>query len=306
MKRHITLLTAAALIALAVPHAHALALFGSSLSNAAGRMKSAERLLEKADAAFDRGELAAASNGYARAANKFEDISRDYPDFSDGLPAIRMAYCLDQMLACGGNAPEVKPPSPPAQDGGSAAEAFKAATKDDAGKAENTEEATPEETVEAPYNPRYFAYDFEEARNLIEKGRHADAIEILVPMVKFDPENRQLRMLLAAARLGVGQPSLAVETLEDLRGRREDLPLLLLLSAAYTSSGRYPDALLTLDTAAKRFPAEPDAFSNLAWLTLLMDGDSPEARGLAREYYNQALKRGARHDQALENAIGAN
>lgn len=307
MKRIATLIAAAALVALAAPEARALALFGTSLSNASGRMKSAERLLEKADTAFDRGELQAASNGYARAAEKFAVIARDYPEFSDGLAEIRMAYCVDQMNACGGNQAEPEAATAARKpDGESAADVFKAMTGEAAKEGAGAAAGQPEEAVEAPYNPRYFSYDFEEARNLIEKGRYVDAIEILVPMVKYDADNRQLRMLLATARLGTGQPSLAVETLEDLRGRREDLPLLLLISAAYTSCGRYPDALLALDTAAKRFPSEPDAYYNLAWLTLLMDGGSAEAKQLSREYYNQSLKRGARRDTALENSLGMN
>lgn len=305
MKRIATLFAASALLALAAPDSSALALFGSSLSNASGRMRSAERLLEKADTAFDRGELQAASNGYARAADKFAGIARDYPDFSDGLPEIRMAYCIDQMNACGGGSPAEPVAAGRKPDGESAAEVFKAMAGE-AAKEGDAAAGQPEEAAEAPYNPRYFSYDFEEARNLIEKGRCADAIEILVPMVKYDADNRQLRMLLATARLGTGQPSLAVETLEDLRGRREDLPLLLLISAAYTSCGRYPDALLALDTAAKRFPSEPDAYYNLAWLTLLMNGGSDEAKRLSREYYNQSLKRGARRDTALENSLGLN
>lgn len=309
MKNSTLTIAAAALAASVALDAGAWALFGSSASNAAGRLKSADSLLEKAEMAFDEGKLEAASNGFARVLEKYRAIERDYPEFSEGIASIRAKYCEDRLAALVADAGFVPEQAEAHQGGGAAAP--DPASAADAFRIANGEPVThdaaatnSEESAESSYNPRYLQYDFSEARDLVAKGRHADAIDILVPMVKFDPDNRQIRMLLAAARLGAGQPEMAIATLEDLRGRREDLPLLLLISAAYTSAGRYPEALLCLDSAAKLAPGEPDAFSNLAWLTLLMDGNSAEARTVADGYYKQALRRGALKDPALEGAIG--
>lgn len=318
-------------IALAAQTAGAWSLFGTSSSNAAGRLKSADRLLEKADTAFEEGDVAAAGKGYVRALEKYRVIAKDYPEFNDGIAAIRVDYCISQLAECGvtPEGEEMTPGDAARQEDGKATAKEDAATPPQAAvapsdaaslfRAMSGEPAPADgndadaggdtdgdaETPATTYNPRYLAYDFGEARELVEQGRHADAIDILVPMVKFDPENRQFRMLLAAARLGAGQSELAITALEDLRGRREDFPLLLLISAAYTSAGRYTDALLALDTAAKLAPGEPDPYSNLAWLTLLMNGQTPEAISLAAGNYKQALKRGAARDPALEAIIGA-
>lgn len=310
---------------LAARQSSAWSLFGSSESKAAGRMKSADRLMEKADIAFEEGRIATASNGYARAIGKYRAIDGDYPGFNGDLALIRIEYCEERIAECATldgftpgdgtlvatpsatNQVEASPEQPaepapvPSLGTDSAAEAFYAASGETPPPPATAPEA---DTPPAPaYNPRYFAYDFGEASDLVSKGHCADAIDILVPMVKYDPDNRQLRMLLASARLGAGQSDMAVATLEDLRGSRQDLPLLLMLAAAYTSAGRYPEALLALDSAVKLAPGEPDAFSNLAWLTLLMDGDSPESRNVADGYYQQALRRGAATDVALEGAI---
>lgn len=343
MKTRFKILASALAIAFAAQTVSAWSLFGISSSNAAGRLKSADALLEKADMAFEAGDYATASSNYERALSKYNVIDRDYPEFNDGISTIRIEYCEAQIAQCsmaltGDSMPTAEPqavaapaqpsasvpattPAPAtamptvatpaatkpvtleAQSISEAAAAFRNAT----GEAQPTPQAKSAEvepSADAPYNPRYLAFDFGEARELIERGRHADAAEILIPMVKADPENRQFRMLLAAARLGSGHPELAITALEDLRGRREDLPLLLLFAAAYTSAGRYPDALLALDTAVRLAPGEPDAFSNLAWLALIMDGNTPEARTNAEGYYQQALRRGAARDTTLEAAIG--
>lgn len=338
MKTRFKILAFALAIAFAAQTVSAWSLFGISSSNAAGRLKSADALLEKADMAFEAGDYATASDNYERALSKYNVIDRDYPEFNDGISTIRIEYCEAQIAQCsmaltGDSMPTAEPQAvaAPAQpsDSASASTPAPAPAKPAAAKPVTVEaqsiseaaaafrnatgEAQPppqakaaevEPSADAPYNPRYLAFDFGEARELIERGRHADAAEILIPMVKADPENRQFRMLLAAARLGSGHPELAITALEDLRGRREDLPLLLLLAAAYTSAGRYPDALLALDTAVRLAPGEPDAFSNLAWLALIMDGNTPEARTNAEGYYQQALRRGAARDTTLEAAIG--
>ena len=314
MKTRFKIIAFALAIAFAAQTVSAWSLFGISSSNAAGRLKSADALLEKADMAFEAGDYATASDNYERALSKYNVIDRDYPEFNDGISTIRIEYCEAQIAQCsmaltGDSVPTAEPqavaaPAQPSASVPATTPAPAPAMPTVAKPAPQAKAAEVEPSADAPYNPRYLAFDFGEARELIERGRHADAAEILIPMVKADPENRQFRMLLAAARLGSGHPELAITALEDLRGRREDLPLLLLLAAAYTSAGRYPDALLALDTAVRLAPGEPDAFSNLAWLALIMDGNTPEARTNAEGYYQQALRRGAARDTTLEAAIG--
>ncbi len=304
MKKSLLILAAIA-CALLAPDARAFSLFGSSAGNAAGRMKSADKLLEKADQAFDDGKYEAASNAYERLVSKYRRVEEDNPEYQDGLPTIRVAYCLARLAECGAALgdiplPEPEAPSPddPSGEPESAAAAFKAATGEKASPQEEADEE--DEPEEKPYDPRNFVYDFNEAREQLDNGNAKGAIDLLVPLIRHDPGNRQVRMLLAAAHIRTGRHDQAIAALEDLRGRREDLPLLLLIGGAYAAAGRYPEAMLSLESARKLAPADPDPLTNLAWLALLANKDAATARREAAIYYRESLKRGGAHDPTLD------
>ena len=280
--------------------AQAWSLFGSSEGNTQSRIKAADKLLEKADIAFGEAKYAPASNGYARAMERYQAIDRDDPKFGDGLPAIRVAYCADQIDQCAMAATGLPLAAVGGESGARTYGTEETSAKDAFLGADGQAEGRKGEEEPVAYDPRNFAYDFAEARDLVGRGRAAEAIDVLVPMVRYDAGSRPVRMLLAAARLRAGQTDLAIATLEDLRGRREDLPLLLLIAGAYASAGRYPDALFSLDAAVKLAPADPDPYLNLAWLTLVMNESDPSVAKVASDYYRQALKRGAQRDAALE------
>ena len=157
---------------------------------------------------------------------------------------------------------------------------------------------------ERPADARNYIHDFNEARVLVEEGFLSEAIDILIPLLRQDPGNRSLRLMIAIVRTRQGRFDEAIGALEDLRGRQEDLPILLAISGAYLGAGRYPDALLALDRAIKIAPDDPNAYSNLAWLSLVMPGSGRDALANAEAYYRQAIKRGAARDRALEKRIG--
>lgn len=284
----------------------AVSLFGGSLKS---RLKSADGLLEKSDGAFYGGDFSSASNGYSRAMEKYLNISSKDPAFESGLPAIRAKYCRDQIIQCISNltGEEYRLEEPEEEDGKAARTAKEAFESLGGNEAEAAQENAAAEDdggeAELPsYDRRDFIPDFNEARELIERGKAQDAIEILIPMVNFDANNREVRMLLAAARLKNNQADLAAAALEGLRGQKSDLPVMLLLSAAYARQRRYPDALRILDDAVKHSPLDPAAYSNLAWLYLAMSSD----KAAAGAYYKRALSLGGERDLGLESAIGAN
>ena len=154
-----------------------------------------------------------------------------------------------------------------------------------------------------PYDPRNFTHDFAEAKTMLEDGNLSEAAAILIPMLRHDPSNRQVRLLVAIVRTRQGRCDEAIVALEDLRGIREDLPVLLALSGAYMGASRYHDALLALDSAVKLSPSDPNAYMNLAWLTLVMPTDADTLKN-AEIYYRQAIRRGAPRDRSLEARIG--
>ena len=326
-------------------------IFGSREDALKDQLRTGDKLMLKADAAYEAGRMSRAGGYYSRAIQKYEALHKTDPNFMDGLAAIRIAYCAKQYTntlasaeAEAADAAEVEaadaaevgtagaaevskpqaaqaaqpqavpppqpqavqPPQPQAAQAaetsdGTAARPQAAQTAETSDDADVQPQAAP--PPKPPYDPRNFAHDFAEARMLLEDGNLSDAAAVLIPMLRHDPSNRQVRLLLAIVRTRQGRYDEAIVALEDLRGVREDLPVLLALSGAYMGASRYHDALLALDSAVKVKPSDPNAFLNLAWLTLVMPAE-PDTLKNAETYYRQAIRRGAARDRALEARIG--
>ena len=325
-------------------------LFGSREDALKDQLRTGDKLMLKADAAYEAGKMSRAGGYYSRAIQKYEALHKTDPNFMDGLAAIRIAYCAKQYtntlaaaeaeaadadeaegvvaeVGAAGAAEVSKPQAaqaaqPQAAQAAQPQAAQAAATSDgtaaqpQAAQAAETSGGTAAETSDdadvqppaapppkPPYDPRNFAHDFAEARMLLEDGNLSDAASVLIPMLRHDPSNRQVRLLVAIVRTRQGRYDEAIVALEDLRGVREDLPVLLALSGAYMGASRYHDALLALDSAVKVKPSDPNAFLNLAWLTLVMPAE-PDTLKNAETYYRQAIRRGAARDRTLEARIG--
>ncbi len=350
------------LLALVTPHADAWTLFGSKNDALTDRLRSGDKLMLKADSAYEAGKMSRASGYYARAIKKYEALNEADPGFMDGIAAIRIAYCarqytnaLEAVSATEAEAAEkekadettdvkegpdgedrsestaqdtladkgqketgtgesvAEPQTKPIAD--SVANAVAEAVTDKAAvnqKADSPSEEGPDkkelESPPAPpprpaYDPRNFTHDFAEARMLMEDGNYSEAAAVLIPMLRHDPSNRQVRLLIAIVRTRQGRYDEAIVALEDLRGIREDLPILLALSGAYMGVSRYHDALLALDSAIRINPADPNAYMNLAWLTLVMPAEADTLKN-AEIYYRQAILHGAARDRSLEARLG--
>ena len=317
-------------------------IFGSKEDALADKLRAGDKLMLKADEAYKDGKPSRASAYYDRALHKYEALMEADPGFMDGIAAIRIAYCAKQYTnaleavasakaaeAAGAAEPEAagaaevgaadaaevskhpaaQPPHPPAAQAAQppaaqppqpqAAQA--AETSGDA--AAQPPSAAPQPPPKPAYDPRNFTHDFAEAKMMLEDGNLSEAASILIPMLRHDPSNRQVRLLVAIVRTRQGRCDEAIVALEDLRGIREDLPVLLALSGAYVGASRYHDALLALDSAVKLNPSDPNAYMNLAWLTLVMPQDADSLKN-AEIYYRQAIRRGAPRDRSLEARIG--
>ncbi len=91
--RHIavfTLLSAAAL------QSGAWTLFGSKEDALADKLRSGDKYLQKADAAYEDGKMSNAGKYYGRAIQKYEEIKETDPTFMDGIAGIRLDYCAKQ------------------------------------------------------------------------------------------------------------------------------------------------------------------------------------------------------------------
>lgn len=305
--------------------AQAWSLFGSKESNAKDLAGKSDRKMERADTAFDDGKLEDAKKYYEEAVKGYEKVESLVPGFNDGLPEIRIRYCSAQLTnvvaaisaIAATNAPAASVAEKPVADktaSGSgkekdAAEAFGSdgwssgvEYVDQDGN--YVESAAAKTVVEKPvYDKRNFVHDFNEAKELLEDGNLNQAFEILKVLLEADPGNRSVRLMIAILRTRQGRYDEALTALEDLRGRREDLPVLLAISGAYIGKGRYMDALLALDNAEKIAPKDPSVSMNLAWLYLVMPDDDNSAIKKATAYYRLAIKKGAVRDRALEARI---
>lgn len=320
--RHVTFCTVLSALAL---QANAWTIFGSREDSLQDLLRAGDKLMLKAVAANEAGKMERAGGYYRRALQKYEALNKADPGFMDGLAAIRIAYCAKQYTntlaaaeaeaagateAASADVSEVgaagaaevskpqalQPPQPQAAQAAQPQAAQAAETADDS-------VVEPQPPPRPPYNPRNFAHDFAEARMLMEDGNLSEAAAVLIPMLRHDPSNRQVRLLIAIVRTRQGRYDESIVALEDLRGIREDLPVLLALSGAYMGASRYHDALLALDSAIKLNPSDPSAYLNLAWLTLVMPAE-PDTLKNAEIYYRQAIRRGAARDRALEARIG--
>ena len=328
--RHVTFCTVLSALAL---QANAWTIFGSREDSLQDQLRAGDKLMLKADAAYEAGKMERAGGYYRRALQKYEALNESDPGFMDDLAAIRIAYCAKQYTntlaaaeaeAAGAAEAEVagaaeaasadvsevgaagaaevskpqalQPPQPQAAQAAQPQAAQAAETADNS-------VVEPQPPPRPPYNPRNFAHDFAEARMLMEDGNLSEAAAVLIPMLRHDPSNRQVRLLIAIVRTRQGRYDESIVALEDLRGIREDLPVLLALSGAYMGASRYHDALLALDSAIKLNPSDPSAYLNLAWLTLVMPAE-PDTLKNAEIYYRQAIRRGAARDRALEARIG--
>lgn len=285
------------ILAAAAIDAGAWSVFGSKDGAMRNRLSSGDKLMARADEAFDKAELEKACALYQRAIKRFRDIEEIDPLFMDGVAGVRIAYCAGQWT----NAVTAAEAAAAEAGGGEGGET------DDGEEAEE-EPDTPvliknAEPEPPPYDMANFTRDMSEAKMLIEDGNLSAAASLLIPMLRHDPSNREVRLLVAIVRTRQGRFDEAIVALEDMRGRREDLPVLLALSGAYAGAGRHHDALLALDGAIRLAPSDPNAYLNMAWLTLSMPADADTMRN-AEMYYRQAVKRGATRDRTLEARIG--
>lgn len=297
-----------------LPAARAWSLFPDANDRAATLLRRADRVLNQADSAYEGGNPDQARVLYERALKSYEDLHQSMPGLHDGLPRYRVDYCKGQLAsiarmlvdntdegaaraAQAALAPAHTPVTPAAPDPSDLSDPSDPSDRSD----RSDPPAPPPER--SPVDPGRLTADLRQARMLFEDDQLADATRLLVDVLRADPANRSARLLLALARTRQGRCDEALAALEDLRGPREDLPLLLALAAAYCGAGRTFDAMLALDQAIVLAPTHPHAYLNLAWLHLSQNRGA-ESRRDAEAYYRQAVKLGARRDRALEIRLG--
>lgn len=274
-------------------------------SRAEGSFRQADKLLARADSLYEGGNPGQALPFYKRALARFEKLQEETPELHEGMPQYRVVYCQTQIASITGKlqdsgllaveaAKEVVEESPAAPS--------RAASEDPPERVPATEETSEPEPESGP-DAELIAADLQRARKLLDSGQAGSASRLLVAVVKEDPANPVARFLLALARVQQSRYDEALAAVEDLEGRNESLPLLLLLAAAHCGQESYFDAMLLLDRAITLAPKDPRAYYNLAWLQLAQ-GQGTEAFRNAEAYYRQAIRLGGKRDKAIELKLG--
>ena len=71
-------------------------IFGSQESALKDKLKSGDRYMERADAAYEAGNMERASGYYEKALQRYGYIDKKDPGFMEGIAAVRISYCATQ------------------------------------------------------------------------------------------------------------------------------------------------------------------------------------------------------------------
>ena len=112
--------------------------------------------------------------------------------------------------------------------------------------------------------PDYRAARQDYAGVLIELHRHEDARRHIGMLLADEPESRTLRMLEAAALVGVGEHERAIAIYRGLLGSPADADVHLSIAHALKTLGKSPEAIASYRKAAELRPDFGDAYWSLA------------------------------------------
>ena len=85
-----------ALLASVAIHAGAWTFFGSREDALADKLRSGDKLMQKAEAAYEDGNMERAGKYYVRAIQKYEKLQEIDPTYMEGIAGIRLNYCAKQ------------------------------------------------------------------------------------------------------------------------------------------------------------------------------------------------------------------
>ena len=154
-----------------------------------------------------------------------------------------------------------------------------------------------------------------QAQSLVQRGAHAEAARMLMPVARRSKGNTQILLFTAKAARDGGEFALALECLGMARETAPSDPQLANLEAnTLAAAGRYEEALAAFDQLIEAHPDFVDAHLNRA-LTAKETGDEPRALALVDDSLSRhasdprllstkatILKALGRFDEALECA----
>ncbi len=127
--------------------------------------------------------------------------------------------------------------------------------------------------------PGYTAARFDYVRALLQRHKHAQALQELDKLLQLEPNNRHYRTTYATASLGIGNFDKAIDIYRELMpGAPQPAELHLSIAHALKTLGRQPEAIESYQQAIAARPNFGDAYWSLANLKTYRFSDEQIAR----------------------------
>jgi tetratricopeptide (TPR) repeat protein len=242
----------------------------------------AHYLLKSADQSRDAKKYVQAAIFYEEAAEEYTRLADKHPTWGKNSSTSRAAYCRRELVLITGDRalPLTNVSAPVVPVSGNSIEIAELRTTQ--GLVTEGERTN--------------------AIELIKQGKSEEARKLLIDAIKRQPDDIELRMLIATAQCQQGQFVDAVMVLEQLV---QELPsnakAFLMLGTAYFGMGDFRAARRGIERAIDINPGSHEAHYNLARLLITINA---EDQSLAQHHYQQAVHLGADVDEDLEALIG--
>ena len=257
----------------------------SAEESAAEKARKAAYVLEKADEAREAGRTTEAVVLYTDALSRYSDLAEKHPDWEPQVVRLRLVYCNEQLEGLRGRKKREEGPR------GSTTISM-------------TTEKTPtlqKHAIRTSTNPEIRRI-VGSVRQLLLSGATDEARTKLIEGLRLDPDDGALRLLIGIVQCKAGNYADAAYVLETLLEEQpQDATAHIALAVAYAGLGRTAEAERQTIAALELDPRLPEAFYNLARLSLLKEPPNLES---AHGYYLKALEHGAAPDEELEQVLG--
>lgn len=247
------------------------------------QFRNAYLLLTHADVARDNQQFSLCIDLYRRTLDAYIELANKYPDWEPGVARFRLSYCDNQLKALLEKVkrgkiklrePSMRPAIPLPVGAG-----------------------TGEGEAGADYPPR-ISEAIDMAKQLLLRGKTADARSILLSSLKFSPDDTTIRLLIGVVQCADRKFDDAVFLLENLVEEVSDnADARVVLGTAYFGIGRADDARTQMQKALELDPSHKEAHFNLAQILLYV---KPPDLKTAKQHYDKARSLGIKTDSDLD------
>lgn len=241
------------------------------------KFRDAQDVLVRADEVRDGGDIKEARKLYDSAAEMYDLLSREYPDWQPGVTQFRLNYCINQINALEGQTDGPPPVS--------------------------VDEAIPEPALTSlpPRGPSRLEDIRSEAAALLRRGKTVEARTVLIRGFDIDPDDVGVRVLMGTLHCRNGDYENAMYLMRTLVDEHPELARAqLVLGAAYLGMGDIAGAAEHMNLAIDADPELGEAHYDLAQILLVSE---PRDLAAAKRHYDLSVELGGRRDSVLESQL---